>query len=181
MTSDGRKGLEMRWNLLNLADSAAMHGSSLTYAWLSDGTKVSARADDGSGNGLQKRYVGSFVYTSNGGHSTDSPTEVESIAWDEGRIFFEVPMIADSLAIPDGIEVAVDSVAADSTWVNLYRDCWFAGDHLGNVRTVVDITQDLAAPQILEQSDYLPFGTKIQNTAHASWTSNRWRYAAKEE
>ena len=31
----GRKGLELRWNVLNLVDSAAMHGSSLKYAWLS--------------------------------------------------------------------------------------------------------------------------------------------------
>ena len=38
MTSDGRKGLELSWNVLNLVDSAAMHGSSLKYAWLSDGT-----------------------------------------------------------------------------------------------------------------------------------------------
>ena len=38
MTSDGRKGLELTWNVLNLVDSAAMHGSSLKYAWLSDGT-----------------------------------------------------------------------------------------------------------------------------------------------
>ena len=42
MTSDGRKGLDLRWNLLNLVDSAGMHVSSLKYAWLSDGTKVSA-------------------------------------------------------------------------------------------------------------------------------------------
>ena len=40
MTSDGRKGLEMSWNLLNLADSVAMHGSSLTYAYLPFGTKI---------------------------------------------------------------------------------------------------------------------------------------------
>ena len=32
MTSDGRKGLDLRWNLLNLVDSAGMHGSSLKYA-----------------------------------------------------------------------------------------------------------------------------------------------------
>ena len=77
---------ELTWIVLNLVDSAAMHGSSLKYAWLSDGTKVSAKADDGSGNGVQKRYLGSFVLTSNTEHSADEATEVESIAWDEGRI-----------------------------------------------------------------------------------------------
>ena len=38
MTSDGRKGLELTWNVLNLVDSAGMHGSSLKYALLSDET-----------------------------------------------------------------------------------------------------------------------------------------------
>lgn len=95
----------MRWNLLNLADSAAMHGSSLKYAWLSDGTLA---------------------------------------------------------------------------WVSYYRDCWFAGDHLGNVRTVIDITPGLPAPQILEQNDYLPFGTRIQDADLTSVMDNRWRYAGKE-
>ena len=78
-----------------------MHGSSLKYAWLSDGTLASIRTDDGSGNGVAKRYMGSFVYTSNGGSSTDEPTEVESVAWDEGRIFFDIPVADDPLEIPD--------------------------------------------------------------------------------
>ena len=167
-----------------------MHGSSLKYAWLSDGTKVSARADDGNGEGVQKRYLGSFVYTSNTGSSADEPTEVESVAWDEGRIFFSVP-IAFAEEIIDPVEGSggdpdpvgfVDTVAVDSlAWVSYYRDCWFAGDHLGNVRSMIDITPGLSSPQILEQNDYLPFGTKIQNPNHAAIPmGNRWRYAGKE-
>jgi len=39
----------------------------------------------------------------------------------------------------------------------------------------------MSAPQLLEQSDYLPFGTKTVNPAHASMQANRWRYAGKEE
>ena len=167
-----------------------MHGSSLKYAWLSDGTKVSARADDGNGEGVQKRYLGSFVYTSNTGSSADEPTEVESVAWDEGRIFFSVP-IAFAEEIIDPMEGSggdpdpvgfVDTVAVDSlAWVSYYRDCWFAGDHLGNVRSMIDITPGLSSPQILEQNDYLPFGTKIQNPNHAAIPmGNRWRYAGKE-
>ena len=185
MTSDGRKGLDLTWNVLNLVDSAAMHGSSLKYAWLSEGTKVSARANDGSGDGVQKRYLGSFVYTSSGGHSTDTPTEVESIAWDEGRILMNPPAAMDTVTVietPEGGEIIVDTVAVDSiAVVSLYRDCWFAGDHLGNVRSVIDISPDLATPEILEQNDYLPFGTRIQNPAFVTSPDNRWRYAGKEE
>ena len=159
MTSDGRKGLEMNWNLLNLADSAAMHGSSLTYAYLSDGSKTAARVSDGNGAAGERRYIGAFVF--DGG-------DFESVAWDEGRIFADVPVAADSTA-------GVDSLARG------YRDCWFAGDHLGNVRTVIDITPDLVVAEILEQNDYLPFGTKVRNSGQASFAANRWRYAGKEE
>ena len=185
MTADGRKGLELSWNLLNLANSAAMHGSSLTYAWLSDGTKVSARADDGSGNGVVKRYLGSFVFTTSGGSSTEDPTDVESVAWDEGRIFFDIPEAVPEEYIEDPDldpepEINPDEPEEIVGWLP-YRDCWFAGDHLGNVRTVIDITPDLSAPQILEQNDYLPFGTRIQNPDFISGMNNRWRYAGKEE
>jgi RHS repeat-associated protein len=187
MASDGRKGLELSWNVLNLVDCAAMHGSSLKYAWLSDGTKVSAKADDGSGNGVQKRYLGSFVLTSNTEHSADKATEVESIAWDEGRIFLDVPVAMDDpvdpFTFPGELEPVMDSVIVDSTSVFFgYRDCWFAGDHLGNVRSVIDITPNLIAPQVLEQSNYLPYGTRIQDQCFASaMADNRWRYAGKEE
>lgn len=115
---DGQNGLDLTWNLLNLVSGAVMHGSdnntddsSLTYAWLSDGTKVSAVADDGNGNGVQKRYLGSFVYTSTGGSSTEPPMEVESIAWDEGRILMNLPMAAvDSAGFIIGEEAVIDSL-----------------------------------------------------------------------
>ena len=45
---------------------------------------------------------------------------------------------------------------------------------------MIDITEDLASPQVLEQNDYLPFGTKIQNPDLTCWMDNRWQYAGKE-
>ncbi len=167
LTHDGRKGLEMRWNVLNLLDSAGVHGSSLKYSWLSDGTKVSASEDDGNGNVLKRHYVGSFVFVED---PESGEWAKESVAWDEGRIFFDVPFIVDSTVVDDPL---VEDRG--------YRDCWYARDHLGNVRAVIDITPGMPAPQVVEQSDYLPFGTKILNPAHASMPSNRWRYAGKEE
>jgi RHS repeat-associated protein len=166
LTSDGRKGLEFSWNVLNLLDSATAHdGSSLKYSWLSDGTKVASVHDDG--NVLKRHYVGSFVFVED---PESGEWAKESVAWDEGRIFFDVPFIVDSTVVDDPL---VEDRG--------YRDCWYATDHLENVRAVIDITPGMPAPQILEQSDYLPFGTKILNPAHASMPSNRWRYAGKEE
>jgi hypothetical protein len=42
----------------------------------------------------------------------------------------------------------IDSVDVDV--LGLYRDCLFVTDHLGNVRTVIDITTDLVSIRICE-------------------------------
>ena len=153
LTYDGRQDLEIRWNVLNLVSGAETHDDgSLTFSRLSDGTLVARQAVSG-GSTAGKRYCGSFVFTTGTGITTP---QVESVAWDEGRVF------------------------RDSS-TGAYRDCWFAGDHLGNVRSVVDISQSLTAPVVLEQNDYLPFGTKVSNSQHAQMGTNRWRYAGKEE
>ena len=177
--------------LLNLTSSASLPGGTFSYAWLSDGTKVSTRADDGSGHGVQKRYLGSFVYSNNTDLSTDRPTEVESIAWDEGRLFFDLSAAVEEVAEPGVIDPdrvpemqefpdePIDSV--DVGVLGLYRDCLFATDHLGNVRTVIDITTDMVSPSIMEQNNYLPFGSRLPLTDPAYDFGNRWRYAAKEE
>ena len=152
LTHDGRQDLDIRWNIFNLASGAETHDDgSLTLARLSDGTLFAQQKENG-GNTTGKRYCGSFVFTTGTGNTTP---QVESVAWDEGRIFAD---------------------AAGN-----YRDCWFAGDHLGNVRSVLDITPDVTIPVPLEQNDYLPFGTKIANPLHAQMGTNRWRYAGKEE
>ena len=152
LTYDGRQDLEIRWNVLNLVSGAETHDDgSLTFSRLSDGTLVARQAVSG-GSTAGKRYCGSFVFTTGTGITTP---QVESVAWDEGRVF------------------------RDSS-TGTYRDCWFAGDHLGNVRSVVDISQSLTTPVVLDQNDYLPFGTRVSNSQHAQMGMNRWRYAGKE-
>ena len=152
LTYDGRQNLEIRWNILNLASGAETQDCSLTYSRLSDGALVSSQKVSGNST-TGKRYCGSFVFSTGTGITTPL---VESIAWDEGRIFRDAQTGA-------------------------YRDCWFAGDHLGDVRSVVDISPNQSSPVVLEQNDYLPFGTKIANPLHAQMDANRWRYAGKEE
>ena len=151
LTYDGRKDLDIQWNIFNLTSGAVTHDGSLTYARLSDGTLISSQNVSGSST-TGKRYCGSFVFATGTGIATP---QVESNAWDEGRIFCDAQ-------------------------TGTYRDCWFAGDHLGDVRSVVDISPNLSWPVVLEQNDYLPFGTKIANSLHAQMTANRWRYAGKE-
>ena len=70
----------------------------------------------------------------------------------------------------------VDSIPG----VGCYRDCWCVTDHLGNVRTVVDISTSLAAPQVVERNDYLPYGTRL-GVGNAVLESNHYRLGGKEE
>ncbi|MBR5397225.1 MAG: hypothetical protein IK145_05170 [Bacteroidales bacterium] len=151
-TSDGRQGLLFCYNILNLpcGVTSATSGS-LTYTYLADGTKVSAVKSDGSG----KRYVGSMVYSvpaSGGGSET-----FESASWDEGRIGF---------------------TKSGSTYT--LTDLWFVKDHLGDVRTMVDVSPVLSSPQVLERNDYLPFGTRM-SAGTATLATNRYRLGGKEE
>ena len=59
-------------------------------------------------------------------------------------------------------------------------------DHLGNVRTVVDITdaydETVALTElVLEQNDYRPFGENIDDEDLIYDEDNRYRFAGKEE
>ncbi|MBP9992619.1 MAG: hypothetical protein KBS73_04180 [Bacteroidales bacterium] len=97
-------------------------------------------------------YRGNFVYSKSGQSVT-----LESAAWDEGRI------------------------AASG---NTCQDQWHVKDHLGNVRSVINLSAGQSASTasvILEQNDYLPYGTKASDSSRPSLATNRYRYAGKEE
>ena len=128
---------------------------------------MSAIKSDGSG----KRYVGSMVYSVPA--SSNGSETLESAAWDEGRIFFDVEVPVDSTG--SGL-VVLDSIPG----VGCYRDCWYVTDHLGNVRSAVDISSSLASPQVVERNDYLPYGTRL-SVGNAVLASNRYRLGGKEE
>ena len=85
-------------------------------------------------DGSGERYLGSFVYSV----SPSGSETLESATWDEGRINF---------------------TKSGSTYTK--TDLWFVKDHVGNVRTVVNVTPSLSSPQVLERNDYLPFGTRM--------------------
>ena len=151
MTSDTGKGHVRTYNALNLPHSVSTGSDKVfRYVYLSDGTKVSAY-DSSSGAGLH--YRGSFVFTSDAfGNEV-----LSSVTHDEGRI-----------------------VVSSSGSTLSYKDHWFVRDHLGSVRTVVDITSAGASLQnaVIEQNDYLPFGTRVPIKTSSS---NLYRYNGKEE
>ncbi len=85
--------------------------------------------------------------------SADGDISLESVGIPEGRVY-----CSDT---PDG-----------NKW-----ECWDLKDYLGNVRAVVRSDDGL----VIEASDYLPYGTQIEQY-HLSYQvgRNRWHYAGKE-
>ena len=140
LTSNPISGSNIAYNYLNLP--AVTSGT--TYAYLSDGTRLSVTLSDGS------KVVGrgSFVYdvTPSGSVSLDS------VSIPEGRIYCS--------GTPDG-----------EPWT-----CWNLTDHLGNVRSVVLSGSGMP----LEISDYLPYGTRMEEYSLYFEDSRRWHYAGKE-
>ena len=164
--TDSRRDLQFQYNLLNLpATVTDASGQTLkaSYSYLADGTKLTVR--DSQNDGLT--YRGSFVYTADETPgSTDVTEELESIAHDEGRFVALSP--------------------SSGTTTTQFIDTWHVRDYLGSVRTILDITQDEtavtdASAVILEQNDYLPFGTRVSLSTQAYDPSNRYRFNGKEE
>ena len=166
LRTDSRRDLQFRYNLLNLP-SVVTDASGQTiraeYHYLADGTKISVR--DAQNDGFD--YRGSFVYAVDGtAGSAEAEEALESVAHDEGRF----------LALSSGSGSAATQ----------FIDTWHVRDYLGSVRTVLDITRDTSevndpALAILEQNDYLPFGTRIDLDSLAYDQSNRYRFNGKEE
>ena len=119
--------------------------NTLTYSYLSDGTKHSVKKSDGS----SVVYRGSFVYDV----SASGVVVLESVGIPEGRVY-----CSDT---PD-----------ERNW-----ECWDIKDYLGNVRAVV--RSDNGSP--IEISDYLPYGTRLEEyNPPYQVGNNRWHYAGKE-
>ena len=174
MLTDSRKGLEFSYNLANLPESVeGADGASLTYSYLSDGSKWRASANSGP----SILYRGSFVYEDDGNSS-----RISSIAWDEGRISYHYASAIDSLAVVDSLEVELgEIVVVDTMAVDIVEDgiCdeWHVRDHLGSVRAIAGIGNYITG--IRELNSYLPFGTRISGSIQAA--DNRHRFGGKEE
>ncbi len=164
--TDSRRDLQFQYNLLNLpatVTDASGQTVKARYSYLADGTKLTVR--DSQNDGLT--YRGSFVYTADGTPGSTAVTEnLESIAHDEGRFVALSP--------------------SSGTTTTQFIDTWHVRDYLGSVRTILDITQNEtavtdASAVILEQNDYLPFGTRVNLSAQAYDPANRYRFNGKEE
>jgi RHS repeat-associated protein len=89
--------------------------------------------------------------------NADATETLESVGYPDGRILTSA-------------QLPVSNVA----------DCWQVKDHLGNVRVLFCLNSEGYMP-VLEVNDYLPFGSRIQDSSLSAFSLNRYRYAGKEE
>ncbi|CAL2092894.1 RHS repeat-associated core domain-containing protein [Tenacibaculum sp. 190524A02b] len=174
MIKDHNKGISnIIYNHLNLPTTVHIGASKIEYVYDARGTKVEKRAYV-TGNGATKtQYAGNFIYkvqpsTPKGGKTGTSIPTLEFFNHPEGYV---KPVIASG-------SVAISSF----DYVYQYKD------HLGNVRlsyTDADKNGSIATSEIIEESNYYPFGLKhkgynnITNSLGNS-TAQKYGYNGKE-
>ena len=176
--TDSRKGLQFSYNFANLPSKvegsagSGNAGLTLNYGYLSDGTKTSAITETAAGSSAEGlKYRGAFVY-----ELKDGAERLSSIAWSDGRIeyvYAPAAVVVDDG--PGGDEIIEGGDGDELLEVN---DLWHIPDHLGNTRAVVLL--DYSGGTVLEQNEYLPFGTRIADPV-SELTTNRYRLGGKEE
>lgn len=153
MTTDGRLGLNLGYNHLNLVSEVGDASGTLAhYSYLSDGTKLSSERVDGSGT----VYRGSLVYLKdeNGGLSLDC-------------------------VITDGGRIAAKRDASGA--VTAYHALHHLTDHLGSVRAVVDGDTGavIETNDYYPFGKRIPVTSPAASTDSATGP-NRWYFSGKE-
>ena len=159
-THDGRTGQDLVWNALNL-----LSGATVTEGGVTSTLATYTWFADGTKYSTERPdgsgyvYKGELIYTKAPGGALT----LDCVLTTGGRIVAERD--------------------ADGT-LSGYSVRHHIRDHLGSVRAVTDGSTG----EVLETSDYLPFGTRwalTGGTQGATSTitdpSNRWRYSGKEE
>ena len=159
-THDGRTGQDLVWNALNL-----LSGATVTEGGVTSTLATYTWLADGTKYSTERPdgsgyvYKGELIYTKAPGGALT----LDCVLTTGGRIVAE----RDTDGTLSGYSVR-----------------HHIRDHLGSVRAVTDVSTG----EVLETSDYLPFGTRwalTGGTQGATSTitdpSNRWRYSGKEE
>jgi YD repeat-containing protein len=152
MTSDGRKNLQITYNVLNLQQSLSQNGTTVaSYTWLSDSTKCGV-VDN---NSIGYDYLGSLIYSRSGSTRT-----LENIETGAGRKVYT----GDFYTVTGYPETFYEA--------NAY---YYTTDHLGSTRAIIN-----SSGTVVERNDYYPFGGQHGNSSYPQLAGNRFKYNGKE-
>lgn len=160
ITSDPNKGLSITYNHLNLPESISGNGGTITIVYDAAGRKLQKVVTSPEEN-YTLDYISGVEYRNE---------ELEAVYTEEGRFFVPAAEEGDEPADP--------------------RYEFFLKDHLGNTRVVIadldgsgsiDITDDLATNEVLQENHYYPFGMNQEGPwALHPERSNEYQYNGKE-
>ena len=154
MTADGRLGLNLSYNHLNLVSEVSdASGSMAHYTYISDGTKISAEKPDDSGT----VYRGSLVYSKDG----------------NGNLSLDC-------VLTDGGSIAAGRNASGN--ITAYHPLYHLADHLGSVRAVVDgdTGSVIETNDYYPFGKRIPVTGPVASTISATGL-NRWLFSGKED
>ncbi len=157
-THDGRTGQDLSWNMLNLISGvSATSGGSTTQLASYNWFADGSKYSALRADGSGYVYKGDLVYE----RSAGGTLSLDCVLTTGGRI------------------VANKNSSGTITGYTVYHHIT---DHLGSVRAITNASTG----NVVETSDFLPFGTRWSQTAGSSSStltdaSNRWRYSGKEE
>ena len=157
-THDGRTGHDLSWNMLNLISGvSATSGGSTTQLASYNWFADGSKYSALRADGSGYVYKGDLVYE----RSAGGTLSLDCVLTTGGRI------------------VANKNSSGTITGYTVYHHIT---DHLGSVRAITNASTG----NVVETSDFLPFGTRWSQTSGSSSSTltdatNRWRYSGKEE
>ena len=157
-THDGRTGQDLTWNMLNLISGVSKTESGTTTQLASYSWYA-----DGTKYSAERPDGTGYVY--------------------KGNVIYEKAangtLTLDCVLTTGGRIVANKNSSGTITGYTVYHHIT---DHLGSVRAITNASTG----NVVETSDFLPFGTRWSQTSGSSSATitdatNRWRYSGKEE
>ena len=155
---DGRTGQDLAWNMLNLISGVSKTvGGTTTQLASYNWYADGTKYSALRADGSGYVYKGGVIYEK----TTGGTLSLDCVLTTGGRI------------------VANKNSSGTITGYTVYHHIT---DHLGSVRAITNASTG----NVVETSDFLPFGTRWSQTAGSSSStltdaSNRWRYSGKEE